>query len=274
MVIARSIPQREREAIEAAGLSWCDGRGALHLEMAGALVHIDHHAVAAPPARAAGGLGPVGIRAVQVLIENPAEEWTVTGLAERARISAGGAHNVLRALQREQLAATTGKGPQQRRTIPDSRALLDWLAAIDARNRPDTAAGYLYARTASDLVNRFATLARDAHLTYAVTAGAAAHALRVPVLSRISVVQVRVSGITASDALHTVGLEHLDQDTPGQGANIEMWTDTGDVGTFAASEIDQVWVAPRVRVYLDLVRQGGRNVDAAGAFREQTLDQA
>ena len=54
--------------------------------------------------------------------------------------------------------------------------------------------------------------------------------------------------------------------------NLELWNDTGEVGTFAAEPIDGIRVAPAVRVWLDLLRQSGRNRDAAQMFREQTLE--
>jgi hypothetical protein len=56
--------------------------------------------------------------------------------------------------------------------------------------------------------------------------------------------------------------------------NVEVWSDIGQLGTFGAAEIDGVHVAPLIRVWLDLQRQGGRKRDAAQLFREQTIDRA
>lgn len=278
LVTAASIPLREREAVERAGLSWCDGRGALHISWTGVLLHIDH--VGGRQSRSKNtdgetGLGPAGLRAVQVLLGGDGREWTISRLAHDAAISVGQAHNVFRALERNRLVETMGKGPQQRRVVTDRSAALDWLATIDrARRRPDAAATYLYARTQDELLSRFAKLADDAGLPYAVTASAGSHLLGVPVLSNIVVTNVRVGVLDASDSLHRLGLEHLDAEDAGRGMNLELWTDTGELGTFGATDVGGIRVAPPIRVWLDMARQGGRSEDAAQLFREHALERA
>lgn len=274
LVAARTIPANEREALESAGLSWCDGRGALHLAWRGTLIHIDRAGSAGRdmPARTSG-LGPAGIRAVQVLLIDAEPAWTVSRLADAAAISIGQAHNVFQTLEQERLIDTTGKGPQQRRRINDRRAALDWLADLDqSRRKPDNAATYLYARTTEDLLTRFAKRADGEGIPYAVTAAAGSHVLGVPVLSRLTVTHIRVGVVGVVDALHRLGLEHLDAEDAGRGANLELWTDTGELGTYQAREINGIHVAPPVRVWLDMLKEGGRSADAAQLFREQILD--
>ena len=277
LVAARSIPYKERDALEVAGLSWCDGRGALHLSWPGTLIHIDRGGGRRVTNETAGEddsrLGPTGIRAVQVLLDGTDDEWTVNRLAEQARISVGQAHNVFRTMEQNRLVHAVGKGPKQRRVIDDRGAALDWLAAVDgARRRPQGAATYLYARTDQEIVRRFAERASEVGVTYAVTGAAGSSLLGVPVLNRIIVTHIRVSGLQPTEALARLGLEHLEADDAGRGMNVELWNDVGEVGTFAAKLIDDIQVAPAVRVWLDLLRQGGRNRDAAQIFREQTLE--
>lgn len=273
MVVDKLLPQAERDALEAAGLSWCDSRGALHLEMPGVLIHLDRRRATQPaPKTSEAGIGAAGIRAVQTLLAEPHAHWTVTGLAQQAGLSVGGAHRVFRILEQEQLVETKGRGPQQSRTLKDPHGVLDWLAPIDARRSLDRAGTYLYARTVDELLERFAQLAADTGVKYAVTAGAATGLLGVPVLSRIPVVQARVAVHDAAQALVALGLEHLDKDTPGQGVNLELWTDRGELGTWTTTNVNAVQLAPAVRIYLDLGRQGGRNVDAAETFRRQVLE--
>lgn len=278
LVVGSSIPQRERDALEAAGLSWCDGRGALHVSWPGVLVHIDHagrRPARSSPTTDTSGLGPAGIRAVQVLLRDTEGEWTVSRLAHEGAISVGHAHKVFRTLEQNRLLATHGRGPQQRRVITDRRGALDWLAAIDgSRRRPDAAATYLYARTGEQLLSRLAERARDAGVPYAVTAAAASQLLGAPVLTNIVVTQVRVAVPRAADAVFALGLEHLEAEDAGRGMNLELWSDTGELGTFGATDVDGIRVAPAIRVWLDMARQGGRNADAAQLFREQVLERA
>ena len=170
LVAARSIPYKERDALELVGLSWCDGRGALHLSWPGMLIHIDRSGRRRVKNEIAGEeesrLGPTGIRAVQVLLEGADDEWTVNRLAEHARISVGQAHNVFRAMEQNHLVHAVGKGPKQRRVIDDRSAALDWLATVDgARRRPQSAATYLYARTEQEIAQRFADKASEVGVT-------------------------------------------------------------------------------------------------------------
>jgi hypothetical protein len=275
MVVARTIPQRERDLLEDVGLSWCDGRGALHLEWPGVLVHIEGATRPRADGQAAKGLGPVGLRAVQVLLGAWDQEWTVARLAQQAAVSVGQAHTVFKALEDERLVTATGKGPQQRRHLTDRAAALDWLAGLDrARRRPESAATYLYARTPDELLHRFAERANEAGLPYAVTAAAGSQLLGAPVLTQLPVVQVRVGVLPAGPALERLGLERLDAEDAGRGANLELWTDIGELGTFGATTVDEIRVAPPVRVWLDLARQPGRGGDAAQLFREQILERA
>ena len=58
----------------------------------------------------------------------------------------------------------------------------------------------------------------------------------------------------------------------GRGMNLELWTDTGELGTYGAGEAAGIRIAPPVRIWLDIARQGGRNDDAAQLFREQVLE--
>lgn len=279
LVVAAAIPTKEREAMERAGLSWCDGRGALHLTWPGGLVHIDRTArkgsTRATGEPGAHGLGPASIRAIQVLLEHDRTEWTVGQLAQAAAISTGQAHNVLRVLDENRLVVRSGRGPQQRTIIDDRRAALDWLATIDrARRRPKAATTYLYARSDQELPCKFAAAANDAGLPYAITSAAATTLLGAPALSRVVVVKVRVGGLDAPDALARLGLEHLDAEDAGRGANLELWTDTGELGIFNAQDVDGIKVAPNIRVWLDLAREGGRGQDAAQVFREQIVERA
>jgi hypothetical protein len=277
LVVARSIPYKERDALEAAGISWFDGRGAVHLSWPGTYVHIDRSSRRLGSSTRAiyddPHLGPTGIRAVQVILGSKESNWTVTQLSERASISIGQAHNVFRAMEQNRLVHSVGRGPKQHRRLDDRRAALDWLAALDgARRRPVAAATYLYARSENELIQRFAKRADEAAVNYALTGAAASLLLGVPVLNRIVVTQIRVSGIEPIAALAQLGLEHLEADDAGRGTNLEIWSDVGQLGTFGSNEIKGVRVAPVIRVWLDLQRHGGRGQDAAQLFREQTIE--
>lgn len=275
LVVAGMIPHRERAELELAGLSWLDGRGACHLAWPGVIVHIDRASQRRSSIESdrADTLGPASIRAVQVMLGDPDSEWTVSVLAQRAGISTGQAHRVFTTLESNRLLDVRGSGPKQRRKITDRNAALDWLSAVDrARRKPESAATYVYGRSTRDVLKRFDDRARSAGLRYAVTGPAAADILGIRVMTSIDVAHIRVSVASIDEALQMFGLDNLSREEGGHGSNVELWVDSGDVGTFESSEMSNVAVAPRIRVWLDLARIGGRGEDAAHLFREQALE--
>ncbi|WP_157741308.1 hypothetical protein [Jiangella sp. DSM 45060] len=275
LVVAASLSDSERDGIEQAGLSWCDARGAVHLSWPGLYFHVDHgtrkvtrsYRVTEP------GLGVASIRGVQTMLSAPGAPWSVSVLAKEAALSTGQAHNVLKIMERNHLVRVQGVGPKMRRYLRDRDETLEWLAGVErGRRRPEAAAGYLYARTFDDLIERFVARASEAEVTYALTATSGAVALGHAVLTSPRVLQVRVSPGGAAQTLAVLGLEPLDADEAGRGMNLELWTDSGELGTYRSEDAGRVHVAPRVRIWLDMVRQGGRTADAAELFKEQALD--
>lgn len=274
IVVASSIPHRLRNALESAGLSWVDGRGAIHLTWPGTLVHIEragHSRHGVPDTT--DSLGPTSIRAVQVMLSDPEQGWTVSRLARRASVSTGQAHKVFQILERNQLIDVSGSGPQTRRRIADRDTTLDWLLALERRKRkPNAVRTYVYGRSTRDVLQRFDALARDAAAGYAVTAAAAAEILGMPVLTAVDVSHIRVTGASTTDILHLLGLDNLSAEEGGRGSNLELWSDVGELGTWDTTEVNGIHVAPPVRVWLDLARLGGREADAAQTYREQLIE--
>ncbi len=277
LVVAASLTKAERDGIEQAGLSWCDARGAVHLRWPGLYFHVDHGTRRIIPTRKepSPGLGVASIRAVQTMLSAPEAPWSVSLLAKEAALSTGQAHNVLKVLERNRLVRAQGSGPRIRRYLRDRDETLQWLASIErGRRQPEKAAGYLYARTFDDLIERFVKRASEAKLTYALTAASGAIALGHAVLTNPLVLQARVGPLDATHSLGQLGLERLDAEDAGRGMNLELWSDSGELGTFRSEEAGRARVAPRVRIWLDLVRQGGRSADAAELFKEQGLDRS
>lgn len=278
IVVARSLTGPERASIEEAGLSWCDSRGAIHLVWPGVYFHVDRarHAPSKAGRQSHPGVGLASIRGIQVMLAKPEAPWTVAQLARAAALSNGQAHNILTTLEANRLLRTEGRGPKQRRYVQDRGETLEWLADIErTRRRPQAAASYLYARTFEDLIDRFADRAESAKLSYALTAGSGATALGHRVLTNPIVLQVRVAHIDPRQALDLLGLAPLEAEDAGRGMNIDLWADVGELGTFAAETVHRpavpVRVAPRVRIWLDMIRLGGRDADAAALFKEQAL---
>ncbi|WP_262003444.1 hypothetical protein [Microbacterium sp. Mcb102] len=276
LVLGAQIPDDERVALEDEGLAWWDLRGALHLERDDVLIHIDRQGRRPSRTLDVGTgrvLGPVGVRAAQFLIEGErGHRWSVSALAAQAGVSMGQAHNVFDLLESEQLVQALGVGASKRRVVVDRERLLEWLGATESRLRlPTGAFTYMYAANEVQLMQRFHEAAQKAEISYAVTSTVGARFRRVPVTTSV-VTRVRVDGSDMDGVLGLLGLPVLDADEAGRGANLELWPDTGKVGTFSRTEIDGAFVAPESRIWLDLMRQGGRYADGASLLKERILE--
>jgi hypothetical protein len=275
LVIGNVIPLNERSALQKAGLSWWDLRGSMHLQLSDKLVHIERPPSKYMPTVAKGRkLGPVGTRAVQrMLLGDDKREWSVSELADESGVSIGQAHSVVTLMEDNGLLQTIGKGAHKRRLLVDRDACLNWLLAQELEKRPPLGAWtYIYGRNEIDRARKFHELASERFVKYAFTSALAARVLGAPVTTGSVVTYVRVKAASPEQARRALGLEYLDAGEAGRGANFVLWADMGEVGTHDASLVNNLWVAPSVRVWLDLMRQGNRERDGAQLLKELLID--
>lgn len=269
LVADLTLPHAIRKALEDQGISYVDGTGALHIVAPGVLVHVQQ-----PEHRrttwAAHGLGAATVRTVQVLLEEPAREWTVSGLAGAADLSLGQTHNLWTLLQREGLAVTRRTGRETRRAVRDPRLLLEWLAAQRPARRVHEQLGCaLYANTLARLCAK-ATQALDASAVPHAWTGAAAAALQQAGPTAVPQATVRVDpDRPLREVAQALGAEPTDR-----GANLVLYRDVGRLGIHSGHRHStggaEVPLAPPVRVYLDLLGER-RGEDAAAHYREAII---
>jgi len=265
LVAASFLPRSLRAALAANGISYADARGDIHLVAPGIFVHVDGRATPTRP-RVDARLGQVGVRAVQTLVENAGQTWSIADLAASAHVSAGQAHRVMLILEESALVEAEGIGPRKRRRVRDAGALLDWLAAQPTSRRVGEAIGSsLYARTPQDLAIRASNLLDAAGIGHAFTASLAATLLGAgpTAVPRATLRIAPEAGLES--AARALGAEVTER-----GANLTLWADTGLVGTVGRRRHEDVWLAPETRIYLDLLGDR-RGEDAAAHFRELVL---
>jgi hypothetical protein len=268
LVVAERLPGAVRAELEAAGASYVDACGAVHLETPGLLLHIEPGPTArtgtVPPPK---GLGVVAVRLIQSLLAEPGRDWTVTELAQAGDASLGQAHNVLRRLEQDGFITQTRSARQVHRRITAPSDLLDWLARIPAARRaPRQLRTYLYASGADALVTGLAYQASRCDVGWALTGTAAARVYGITTVTAVPVVTVRISpGHTLQDAAAQLQMEPVDS-----GHNVLLLADTGELGTHTTTRNGPVELAPAVRVWLDMLAEP-RGDDSAALFREAVL---
>lgn len=268
LVVAERLLPRIRRELEDAGLSYVDGKGAIHLSGPGLLIHVEPLSssrtglVAAPK-----GLGVVAIRVVQTLLSDRKRAWSVNELAAMSAASTGQAHNVMVRLEAEGLMEADGRGPARRRHVRNATDLLDWLARVPAARRVHARMNtHLYAPSPEQLIARLSQRAETTGAGWALTGAAAAHALGASTVGALPVLMVRVPakpGLAAAAEL-------LDLEPVQGGPNVMLVADVGDLGLHGSARIGSTVAAPEVRIWLDMLNEP-RGEDAAALFREAVL---
>lgn len=263
IVLDSFISSSARRALDQVGVSYLDAHGHLSLNLPDILVRL--HPASRPSRAVSEGLGVAGVRAVQVLLARSNELWAVTELAQRAGVSVGQAHRVFSILEVLDLIEAKGSGSRKRRRLRSPRRVLDWLVTTAPRSVRGRRRAFLYAPGPDQLLHRLGSKIETTGLPAVLTGAAGALALGAGPTS-LPLAVVRVTPL--------VGLEHvagvLGAELVDQGGNVELWPDTGQLGTHDRAWVEDVPVAPAVRVYLDCFH-GQRGEDVAEHFREQVI---
>lgn len=268
LIVAERLLPAARQELEGTGLSYVDGSGAVHLQAPGLLIHIE------PPLRVRTGsvpeprgLGVIAVRLIQHLLAAPARDWTVTDLAAAADASMGQTHNVLIRLDAEGFIAHQRAGKAVLRRLTNPTAVLDWLAQVpSARKLPRRLTTHLYAPNPDATLTRLADAAQRASVGWAVTGTAGARAWGAAVATALPVIMVRIDpDHDLPQTAERLGLEPVDG-----GHNVLLVADVGRLAIQAPARSGSIVVAPKVRVWLDMLAET-RGEDAANLFRESVI---
>ena len=238
--------------------------------MTGVLAGPGSRFAAAP--RLAPRVGRLGLRALQVALAEDHPDWTVTRLAAAANVPVGQARTVLGELERSGLARVVGIGTNQRRVIKNRSDALDWALAIErSRPNPHVTTVRVATQDHAALRCRVAELADRARVRCAVTGVAGAHLLSGASSAPPSTLQVRVSG-HAVEIARRLRQERAGATDGERSTMLELWADTGNLGTCDARDVCGVPVAHPVRVWLDLAGNDDRYAEVAQRFRECVVE--
>jgi hypothetical protein len=269
LLIAGETTAEAREMLAENGIGFIDGLQNVHVELPGLMFHIEGRKAqpgtgrTLPPTRLRGKAG----LAAQALLLQPERAWAVRELAEEAGIAAGLAHRVLARLEVEGLVTPEGAGPQRVRRLANPAALLD-LWAEEQVDRPRRIFGYLLAQTPQQLIDRLGTYLERAGIDYALTgAGGANQLLLAPFVTAIPVVEVWAAATASGDAL----LRGAGAEPVIEGQNVVFLQEKDDLPLAFREQKDNLWVANRFRLYLDLRRDPRRGREQADHLRQEVI---
>lgn len=267
LLVAESISPGAKELLRSERVGYYDSGGSLYLPAPGAYIYIDKP----PPKALAKSVRTLftGRRAqvLHALLVRHQKWFGVTELAQQATVSPATASQVLTELERFDWLVARGQGPGKERHLREPAALLDAWAKQLASVRPSPVRRYYVPGTKADtLVTRIGQVF-DAHeVQYAISHEAAAQRYA-PFISHVSQVRVRV--LIGANADAAIG--DLDARVVNEGANLGVIEAKSSGELLFREQIDGLWLASPIQIYLDLLRGEGRSKEMAEHFRKERI---
>ena len=267
VLVAESLSPGAKDLLKSQRVGYYDSGGSLFLPAPGAYVFIDKP----PPKSLEKSMRSLfsGRRAqvLHALLIHHADWFGVTEVAEQAQVAPSTASDVLSELERFDWLESRGQGPAKARHLTKPGELLDaWTKQLAGTAALAVRRYYVPVLKSDALLARLGQ-AFDAHQAgYAVSHEAAAQRYA-PFLSGISQVRTRLLPGAGADA----ALAELDARVVTEGANLAV-IETKSAGELLFREqVDGVWLASPVQVYLDLLRGDGRAKEMAEHLRSERI---
>lgn len=265
MLAAVSISPGAKELLLKEHVGYFDTGGSLYIPAEGAYVFIDKP----PPQTLEKSIRTLfkGKRAqvLHALLISPNEWFGVKSLSALAQVSPATTSDTLSAIERFEWVEAKGSGPAKERRLVQPGLMLDeW-----AQQRPSASKERKYFVSAvgmDSFANRLAEACKVHNVQYALTREAAAQ-IYAPFLSSVSRFVCRMPPTDAAQAV----LSSLEARIVSEGANLSV-IETASQGEYLfREEINGVWLASPVQVYLDLLQGSGRSQEMAQHLRRERL---
>lgn len=266
LLVAESISPGAKELLRNERFGYYASGGSLYLPAPGAYLYIDKP----PPKAMARSVRTlfVGRRAqvLHALLMNHQNWFGVKELAQQAMVSPATASQVLTGLERFDWLETRGQGPAKERYLREPGALLnEWVSQL-ASIRLQSIQRYYVPGSGKDTLQQLVQ-AFDAHkVQYAVSHEAAAQ-YYAPFLSSVPQVRVRVLIDQNADA----AISALGARAVSEGANFGVIEAKSPGELLFREQIDGLWLASPIQIYLDLLRGEGRSREMAEHFRRERI---
>ena len=267
VLIAESISPGAKELLKSQRVGYYDSSGSLYVPAEGVFLYIDRP-LSKPLSRPIRSLFS-GRRAqvVHAILIHRSEWFRVNEIAVKARVSPATASQVLAELERYEWVVSRGLGPSKQRNLIEPAALLDaWVKQHAVLPPPSIRRFFVPSVRAEGLVRKMAQVFAAHDTRYAITHEAAAQRYA-PFLSTVSQVRCRLlAGLAADQALG-----ELDARAVNEGMNLGVIEASSFGELLFRNQLDGVWLASPIQVYLDLSRGEGRTKELAEHLRRERI---
>jgi hypothetical protein len=267
LLMAESISQGAKDLLKAEQVGYFDSGGSLYLPAVGAYIFIDRPLPKAFGAVVRSLFSGRRAQVLQTLLLEHRTWFGVKVLAERSQVSKATASQVLSELDRFEWTRTRGLGPNKERMLQEPAALLDaWVNQVTSARPVALRRYYVPGLKADTLVGRLGQVCASHEVDYAITHEAAAQRYA-PFLTNISQVRCRMlSGPKAEDAIQALRARGVSE-----GANLAIIEAAGPGDLLFRDQVEGIWLASPIQVYLDLLSGEGRAKEMAGHLRRERI---
>ena len=266
-LIAESISPGARNLLKKERVGYYDSGGSLFLPDGDIYVYVDKP----PPKGLSKSIRSLfsGRRAhvLHAVLMRHREWFGVKEVASWARVSPATASQVLTELEKFDWIVSRGQGPGKERHLQEPGALLDaWVNQLPGLRPLSMRRYFVPSARGEGLVDRFAEACVANKAEYAMTHEAAAQRYA-PFLSNVAQVRCRLLGDPAADG----AIRALDARRVDEGANLAVIKVKSPDELQFRENVNGVWLASAVQVYLDLMRSEGRAKDMAKHLRQERI---
>lgn len=267
LIIAEFISPGAKELLKSERVGYYDSGGSLYLPAPGAYLYVDKPAPKALTKSVRALFTGRRAQVLHTLLVQHQRWFGATELAQQAMVSPATASQVLTELERYDWLEVRGQGPSKERNLREPSALLDaWVKQL-ASLRPSTMHRYYVpsAKTGT-LMTQIGQVFATHDVQYAVSHEAAAQHYT-PFLSNISQVRVRV----LIDENIGAAIDGLNARAVNEGINLIVIEAKSPGELLFSEQVDGLWLASPIQIYLDLLRGEGRSKEMAEHFRKEKI---
>ena len=268
VLIADSISPGAQELLRGEWVGYFDSGGSLFLPAHGMYLYIDKPMARALSKSLRSLFSRRRAQMVHAVLMRPENWHRVVPLAKRAGVSPATASQVLTELERLDWMVARGRGPNKERYLREPGALLDeWAKQLNVMQSPVMRRYYVPAVPTDRLIQRIGRVFVAHRVEYAITHEAAAQCYA-PFLSRVSQVRCRLVGASpAADA----AIDELGARQVTEGINLVVIEVASPDELLFREQVDGIWLASPIQVYLDLVHSEGRAKEMANHLRRESI---
>ncbi len=269
ILIAPAISEAGRELLRQHLVGYVDSGGSVYIELPWAFYWLDRPVPAGRPRVLHNVYRGSTAQVLHALLLEPDRAWHLNELAERAEVSLSTVHQVCTFLEAQLWMDKEGKGPRSVRVLRQPGALLDAWADEHSLARYETRRFHRWARAPFELLNAITGAITSADIEHALTLSSGAQLVapygtdteRIWILVPMGAVTELEATARASD------LQPVDD-----GEAVTCFITREHSPLLFRRQVQEMWVASDVQLYLDLWAWPQRGKEQAQHLRAERLN--